>query len=333
MSDGTCNSPFTQVFLRVPTSCSDGGPQSVVFQEVVMQTTRTSNQESARDFSGLWIPLVTPFSNGNIDHAALKGLVAHYRHSGIAGLVVCGSTGEAAALSDEEQIEVLRAVMAEAPGLPVVMGLSGYHIGKTAARIKVLGAEGISGILLPAPSYIRPSQAGLIEWFTALADASTVPVILYDIPYRTGSTLDLATLRTLAGHPRICAVKDCGGDPAKTRALIADGRLQVLAGEDANIFSTVSQGGHGAIAAAAHVHTQRFVEVLQLLAAGETARATALWSPLLPLIEALFAEPNPGPLKALLARRGLLNDELRSPMTRASAALAERVQRLDEALA
>lgn len=298
-----------------------------------MHSTRTSTGQSTPDFSGLWIPLVTPFAKGSIDHAALKGLVAHYRHSGIAGLVVCGSTGEAAALSEEEQLEVLRAVMAGARGLPVVMGLSGYHLGKTAARIQAIGAEGVSGILLPAPNYIRPSQAGLIEWFTALADASTVPIILYDIPYRTGSTLDLATLRTLAGHPRICAVKDCGGDPAKTRALIADGHLQVLAGEDMNIFSTVSQGGQGAIAAAAHVHTQRFVEVLQLLAAGETARASALWSPLLPLIDALFAEPNPGPLKALLARRGLLSDELRSPMTRASVALAERVQRLDAALA
>ncbi|MDQ3272047.1 MAG: dihydrodipicolinate synthase family protein, partial [Pseudomonadota bacterium] len=224
----------------------------------------------------------------------------------------------------------LHAVLAEARGLPVIMGVSGYHLGQTAARITALGAEGISGILLPAPSYIRPSQAGLIEWFNALADASAVPLILYDIPYRTGSTLDLAALLSLASHPRICAVKDCGGDPAKTRALIADGRLQVLAGEDINIFSTISQGGHGAIAAAAHVHTQRFVRVIALLRAGKTAQASALWTPLLPLIEGLFSEPNPGPLKALMAHRGLLRDGLRSPMTRASAALAERLQRLDK---
>ncbi len=293
-----------------------------------MQTTDTL----APDFSGLWIPLVTPFEKDNIDHAALKGLVAHYRASGIAGLVVCGSTGEAAALSDEEQIEVLQTVMIAAPGLPVVMGLSGYHLGQIAERIKTLGAQGINGILLPAPSYIRPSQAGLIEWFNKLADASAVPVILYDIPYRTGSTLDLVTLLTLASHPQICAVKDCGGDPAKTRALIADGRLQVLAGEDVNIFSTVSQGGHGAIAAAAHVHTQRFVRILALLKAGEFAQASALWAPLLPLIDGLFSEPNPGPLKALLAQQSLLQNGLRSPMTRASAALAERLQRLHEGI-
>jgi 4-hydroxy-tetrahydrodipicolinate synthase len=296
-----------------------------------MQTALNVNQapQAPHDFPGLWIPLVTPFDQDKVDYAALKRLVAHYRASGIAGLVVCGSTGEAAALSDKEQIEVLHTVMAEAPNLPVIMGVSGYHLGKTAARVRALSQLNIAGILLPAPSYIRPSQAGLIEWFTALADASAVPVVLYDIPYRTGSKMDLETIRALAAHPRIQALKDCGGDPTKTRALIADGKLQVLAGEDANIFSTVAAGGCGAIAAAAHLHTGRFVEVVQRIQAGDLDGAEALWAPLPPLIEALFAEPNPGPLKALLARQGLLRDELRSPMTRASAALVERLERLN----
>ncbi|MCZ8256416.1 MAG: dihydrodipicolinate synthase family protein, partial [Polaromonas sp.] len=148
-----------------------------------MQTALNANQanQAGTDFSGLWIPLVTPFDQGKVDHAALKRLVAHYRARGIAGLVVCGSTGEAAALSDEEQLEVLQTVMAEASGLPVIMGVSGYHLGKTVARVRALSSLNIAGILLPAPSYIRPSQAGLIEWFTALADASAAPVVLYDI--------------------------------------------------------------------------------------------------------------------------------------------------------
>ena len=290
-----------------------------------MQTALDANH----DFSGLWIPLVTPFDRDKVDYSALKRLVAHYRASGIAGLVVCGSTGEAAALSDDEQIEVLKTVMAEANGLPVIMGVSGYHLGKTTVRVQALGALNLAGILLPAPSYIRPSPAGLIEWFTALADVSTVPVVLYDIPYRTGSKMELETIRTLATHPRVKALKDCGGDPAKTRALIADGQLQVLAGEDANIFTTVAAGGQGAIAAAAHLHTARFARVIRCLQAGDLAGAEPLWAPLPPLIEALFAEPNPGPLKALLARQGLLRDELRSPMTRASAALVERLERLN----
>ncbi len=290
-----------------------------------MQTTRNQTE----DFSGLWIPLVTPFADGEVDHAGLRRLVAHYQGSGIAGLVVCGSTGEAAALDEDEQLAVLHTVTLQAPSLRVVMGLSGYHLGKTTTRIRALGALGIAGILLPAPSYIRPSQAGLLEWFTTLADASQVPVIVYDIPYRTGSRIELATLQALAAHPRIVAVKDCSGDPDKMSALMADGRLQVLAGEDANIFATVAHGGHGAIAAAAHVHTGRFVEILQRIKAGDIDGAQVLWAPLQPLIEALFAEPNPGPLKALMAQQGLLRNELRSPMMPASAALVERLRQLD----
>lgn len=284
------------------------------------------------DFSGLWIPLITPFFNGEIDKQSLEKLISLYKNSGIAGLVVCGSTGEAAALSDDEQLDVLEIVIQEAAGLPVIFGASGYHLGKTAARIKTLGTLGIAGILLSAPHYIRPAQPGLIDWFTTLADSSAVPLIVYDIPYRTGVELRLETLLTLASHARICGVKDCGGDTAKTAALIADGRLQVLCGEDANIFSTMAQGGDGAIAAAAHVHTARFVKIIELLKAGKTAEVSALWEPLLPLIEAMFSEPNPGPLKALLACDGLIQNELRSPMTRASGDVADRLRQLDAAV-
>lgn len=286
----------------------------------------------APDFSGLWIPLVTPFKQGAIDHNAITRLTQHYIGCGIAGLVVCGTTGEAAALDDNEQLAVLKTVRAAAPKLPLVMGLWGYHLGHTLVRLKTFNTLDLAGVLLPAPSYIRPSQAGLIDWFTQLADASTLPVIVYDIPYRTGATLTPDTLLTLALHPRIVAVKDCGGDPAKTTALIADGRLQVLCGEDANIFSTLAQGGHGVIAAAAHVQTKRFVEVMRLIGAGDIAEAERLWVPLLDLINALFSEPNPGPVKSLMASFGWIQDELRSPMTRASPELNARLRNLDEAL-
>ncbi len=285
------------------------------------------------DFSGLWIPLITPFApDGAVDFAALKRLANHYQGSGITGLVVCGSTGEAAALDAAEQQKVLDAVRAAVPGLPLVMGVSGYHLGKTEAQVRTWNAQGVQGILLPAPCYVRPAQAGLRDWFTRLADASTVPLVVYDIPYRTGATLALDTLLALAEHPNIRAVKDCGGDADKTRALIADGRLQVLCGEDAQICSTLSQGGHGAIAAAAHLHTGQFVQLLRHLRAGDLARAQALWQPLAPLVQGLFAEPNPGPLKAVLARLGWIHEVLRSPMTPASPGLGERLYRLHQAL-
>ena len=259
----------------------------------------SSSTVPSPDFSGLWIPLVTPFRDGAVDHAALARLTAHLARTGIRGVVVCGSTGEAAALSKEEQLGCLRTVAAHAGGLPLIMGLSGYHLPDTRAWVQRLAAPDVpplAGLLVPAPHYVRPAQDGLRAWFTALADASAVPLVVYDIPYRTGATLARETLLALAAHPNIRAVKDCGGDPGKTLALIRDGRLQVLAGEDAQLFATVAQGGAGAIAASAHVHTRRFVAVLDAIAVGDLPCARQAWHPLVPLIEALFGEANPGPL-------------------------------------
>lgn len=282
-------------------------------------------------FQGLWLPLVTPFladDQAAVDHGALRALVQHYNGTGIAGYVACGSTGEAAALDEAEQDAVLATVLDAACGLPVVMGVSDCHLGQALARVQALNTLPLAGILVPAPHYIRPSQAGLLQWFTALAERSAHPLIVYDIPYRTGATLELATLRALAAHPRIAAVKDCGGDAAKTQALIADGQLQVLAGEDAQIFSTLALGGAGAIAASAHAHTRHFVELMRCLERSDLAAARALWQPLQPLVAACFAEPNPAPVKAWLARQGRLQDRLRAPMEPASGALAQRLAQI-----
>ena len=292
---------------------------------------RASNNFSG-DFSGLWIPLVTPFHHGTVDHSALARLVKNLCGNGIAGFVACGSTGEAAALDADEQQAVLDTVLEAAQGLPVVMGLSGYHLPKMLAAVHTASAQPVAGLLVTAPCYIRPSQAGLLRWFTDLADASQVPLIIYDIPYRTGATLELATLLQLARHPRIRAIKDCGGDAAKTAALVASGALQVLTGEDAQFFSTLAQGGAGAISASAHGHTQRFVKVMQAIAEGDLPQARTLWQPLLPWIAGQFAEPNPGPIKGWLAHYGLMRAELRAPMTAASTALVDRLVTLDQNL-
>lgn len=297
-----------------------------------MPANQPSSATAAPDFSGLWIPLVTPFRDGALDHAALAALTRRLAADGVAGFVVCGSTGEAAALDETEQLAALDTVAEAAGGLPLIMGLSGYHLGKTTAWVRRLAQRPLAGLLVPAPHYIRPSQAGLLEWFGAIAEASAAPLLIYDIPYRTGATIARGTLLTLAANPRIRGIKDCGGDAGKTRAVIADGRLQVLAGEDGQIFGTVAEGGVGAIAASGHVQTTRFVRLIALLREGRLAEARALWQPLQPLVEGLFSEANPGPLKALLAHQGALRDELRSPMTRASDALRERLVALDAAL-
>lgn len=281
-------------------------------------------------FQGLWIPLLTPFKAGAVDHPALAAMTAKLRTQGVSGFVACGSTGEAAALDKAEQLAVLETVIDAAQGLPVVMGLSGYHLGQTLEGVHALARYPLAGLLVPAPHYIRPSQDGLLHWFRALADASPVPLIVYDIPYRTGATLSTDTLLALAQHPRIRAIKDCGGDAAKTQALIADGRLAVLAGEDAQIFTTLALGGAGAIAASAHWQAPRFVELMERLRAGDLPEARRLWQALQPWVEACFAEPNPAALKALLAEEGWMCNELRAPMMAASAALEQRLRALPE---
>jgi 4-hydroxy-tetrahydrodipicolinate synthase len=311
---------------------SDDGSFPSVDSRKEARVPQPSTTSSSPDFSGLWIPLVTPFQDGAVDHAALDALTRRLAGDGVAGFVVCGSTGEPAALDETEQLASLDTVHTAAEGLPIVMGLSGYHLGKTTAWARRLAECPVAGLLVSAPHYIRPSQGGLLEWFRTIADASAAPLLIYDIPYRTGVTIARETLLALAGHPRIRGIKDCGGDMAKTRAVIADGRLRVLTGEDHQIFGTVAEGGAGAISASAHVQTRRFVQVLRLLAENRLEEARSEWQPLQPLIELLFAESNPAPLKALLAHDGSMRDELRSPMTRASNALRERLVALDARL-
>ena len=292
-----------------------------------------SSSPTPSPFSGLWIPLVTPFDAADrVDHGALAALVRDLRGRGIAGFVACGSTGEAAALTSEEQLAVLDTTLEAAQGLPVMMGVGGYRLHSAMATMQAVCTRPVAGVLVAAPYYIRPSQDGLLLWFRTLADTSRVPVVLYDIPYRTGANLSLSTLLTLAGHDRIQAIKDCGGDAAKTAALIADGRLAVLAGEDVQLFGAMALGASGAIAATAHLHTERFAQVVALLQDGALAAARTLWQPLLPWVQAAFEEPNPGPIKALLAETGLVRPTLRAPMTAPSAALLQRLRALQAPL-
>lgn len=278
-----------------------------------------------QDFSGLWIPVVTPFFHGEIDHGALKALVLRLKQDGVSGLVASSSTGEGALLDEAEQNAALATIVEAAGGLPVIMGVSGPRPEHVVARTQWLAQRfPLHAFLLPPPSYIRPSQTGLLSYFRTVADATPLPLVLYDIPYRTGVKIELATLLELAVHPAIQGLKDCGGQPAATEALIADARLAVLAGEDHQVFGTMALGGVGAITASAHLQTPRFVALVQSLQAGDLPRARALWRQLRPLIELCFAEPNPAPTKAMLARQGAIRDELRAPLQSASEGLQQR---------
>jgi 4-hydroxy-tetrahydrodipicolinate synthase len=277
-----------------------------------------------QEFSGIWVPLVTPFApDGTVDAPALAALVRRLGEAGVHGFVVCGTTGEPASLDDTEKALVLRTVLDHCAEHPVVMGVSGVTPSDVAMQCKQWRAQRIAGFLVPPPYYVRPSQPGLIHFFEQVAAAAgSLPVIVYDIPYRTGVELELTTLRTLARIPGIRAIKDCGGDARKTRTLIADGQLDVLAGEDPQIFTSLCQGASGAIAASAHLHPQRFVALFDAVRDARLDEARALHHALASMIDALFAEPNPGPLKAVLASLGQIGPTLRPPMTAASDAAA-----------
>ena len=279
-------------------------------------------------FQGIWVPVVTPFQDGAIDFGGLQRLVGHLLERHVAGIMVCTTTGEAASLSRPEQLAVLDAVLQQVPAQRVVMGLSGNNQIELLQFQEEVLKRPVAGLLVPAPSYIRPSQAGLEAFFRTVADASSVPVILYDIPYRTGVTFEQATLLTIVSHPRIQAIKDCGGNLGNTLALLASGQVDVLCGEDQQIFNALCLGASGAIAASAHVQTERFVALWQQVRDNQLTEARATFFQLLPLINTLFIEPNPAPVKAALALEGLIDSELRAPMQRASETVIARLKQL-----
>lgn len=277
-------------------------------------------------FQGIWVALVTPFRNGEIDFASLDRLAGSLLDDGVAGLVVCGTTGEAAALSQEEQLAVLDAVLQRVPAQRVIMGLAGNQLSALLDLQREIQRRPLAGLLVPAPYYIRPSQAGLEHFFATLADAAEIPLVLYDIPYRTGVRIERETLRRIVRHPNIQAIKDCAGDAETTMALIADGQVQVLAGEDTQIFNTMCLGGAGAISASAHIRADLYVRLHQRVTAGDLAGARQLHYQLLPWMQAAFAEANPSAIKAALALLGLLEEETRAPLLPCTAATRQQLK-------
>lgn len=278
------------------------------------------------ELSGIWVPLVTPFRQDEPDLPALTRLVRHLVDQGIAGFVVCGSTGEAALMDESEQAAVLQTTIAAAAGRPVLMGLAGPRPALVARRLVALAREHApAGFLVSAPGYIKPSQAGLLAHFRTIADASPLPLLVYDIPSRTGVRVEAETLRTLSAHPRIVGVKDCSGDGAAASALIGEGRLAWLGGNDDEIFDQLARGARGVIAASAHLRPDLFVRLHRAMVQGQLGEARRLWQALRPLTEAVFAEPNPAPLKAALAQQGWIGNVLRAPMQPASPLAAQRV--------
>jgi 4-hydroxy-tetrahydrodipicolinate synthase len=279
-------------------------------------------------FRGIWIALVTPFHDTEVDFDGLGKLIDKLLPSGIAGFAICGTTGEAAALSQHEQLAILDAVLERVPPHQVMMGLAGNNLRDLLAFQQEIQTRDIAALLVSAPYYIRPSQEGLVSFFHQIADAATVPIVVYDIPYRTAVRIELETLRRIAHHPRIAAVKDCSGDIETTMKLISEGKVEVLAGEDLQIFANLCLGGAGAISASANIRPDLYVRLQRQVESGRLAEARKTLYHLLPWLQIAFTEPNPGPVKTAVALSGIIRKELREPMQSCTPQTSERIREI-----
>lgn len=287
--------------------------------------------------TGVWVPLVTPFKNGAVDFASYRRLIEHYIGKGASGLFPLGTTGEAPTLDDgEEDAIVAETVAAVAGRVPVFVGIGGNATGKVIKTIKRLSRHEFQGIVSVCPYYNRPTQAGMREHFTAIAEATEREILIYNIPYRTSVNLTNESLLRLAELRNIVGVKDSSGSIAQSLDLLATrpAGFSVLTGEDALYFPMLCSGADGGILAAAHVATEGFIDIARLVAANDHLGARAIWEPLLRFIPKLFQEANPMPIKYCLWRQGLIaSAECRLPLTSVSTELGNILDRVLEDIA
>ena len=294
-----------------------------------MTNLRSALRSSLR---GLWLPLVTPFRNGEVDETSLRRMVRHYAALPVNGLVLAATTGESLTLEPHETERLVIAVRDEAGDtkLPICLGLSGSNTRALLNTLDRTAAWPIDFYLISCPYYSRPSQRGLELHFSALADRAAYPVLLYNIPYRTGVNLGNEAMLRLAEHPNIVGLKDCSADRDQSRDLLgrrAQG-FAILTGEDAQYHDALIDGADGAILASAHVETAAFASISHLMAEGKRDAALSHWRSVADLTGLLFAEPSPSPIKYWLWRTGLIESaEVRLPMTQVSAELATRLDR------
>jgi 4-hydroxy-tetrahydrodipicolinate synthase len=281
---------------------------------------------------GLWLPLVTPFRDGELDEASLRRLARHYAAGPVDGLILAATSGEGMTLGMaelERVVALVRDGIADSGRtLPVCLGLSGAGTLKMQDALDETADWPIDGYLIASPYYVRPSQRGLLQHFTALADHAAWPIVLYNIPYRTAVNLENETLLRLAEHHNIVGLKDCGADRAQSIDLLRQrpAGFRVLTGEDAQYYEALTDGADGAILLSAHIETDSFAAVHTHWREGNRDAALACWQGISELTRLLFAEPSPAPAKYWLARTGLIaRADVRLPMVEVSAELAARL--------
>ncbi len=280
---------------------------------------------------GVYVPLITPFAaDGSVALDAVTLLCHEYLDAGATGIVALGTTGEASALSAEEKRGVIDAC-ATVCGERSAQLIVGAGTNNTAATIEAVealaGTPALTATLIVVPYYVRPSEAGIVAHFKAVADASPVPVVLYNVSFRTGRHLSAAGVLEAAQHPNIIGIKQATGLEADTLELLRDAPddFAVLGGEDAYLFPLVLMGSAGAICASSHVCTERFVAMIECGLAGKLDDGRAHAEALLAVVESMFSEPNPAVFKGVLHAQGRIpTPDVRLPLVNASDVAVER---------
>lgn len=267
---------------------------------------------------GCGTALVTPFTaDGAVDAAALRRLVTWQLAEGVHFLVPCGSTGEAATLSFDEHRRVVEIVVAEVGGrVPVVAGAGSNDTARAIALSRAMRDAGATHLLHVSPMYSKPPQRGIEAHFRAVADATDLPVVLYNVPGRTASNIEATTTLRLAAVPNIVAIKEASGDLAQVDAILRDrpADFAVLSGEDALTFAMLGLGADGVISVVSNATPRAMAQLCDMAAAGESDAALDMHRRLSPWMDAAFVESNPIPVKAALAILGLCSDTLRLPL-------------------
>ncbi len=288
-----------------------------------------------RSFAGAGVALVTPFKKDeSLDEAALRRLVKRQVEGGIDVLVPCGTTGESVTLTASEHDRVVAITLEEAGKVPVLAGAGSNDTRVAVDKTKRACALGAHGILSVGPYYNKPNPDGFHRHFSAIADASTVPVVVYNVPGRTGSNIDTKTLLRLAGHGNIRAVKEASGNLGQMMEILRDRPqgFEVLSGDDAFTLALMACGGEGVISVCANQVPREMHELTAACAKGDLGTARKLNNRLLKLMNLNFVESNPVPVKASLAMMGLCEEVFRSPLApptdKTRASMKEALQEL-----
>ena len=269
-------------------------------------------------FKGAATALITPLTKEGVDYPKMKELLEWQIAEGISALVICGTSGEGSTLSDEEHRAVLKfAKDVVGDRVPLIAGTGSNDTAYAISLTKFACEIGYDAMLVVTPYYNKATQKGLVQMFTAIADASTKPIILYNVPSRTGVNIEPATYAELAKHPRISAIKEANSNIAKiveTMALCGD-KLDLYSGNDDQIVPLLACGGKGVISVLSNVLPKKTQEMCEKYFAGDVKGSFAMQADMFELIKALFCEVNPIPVKAAMAAMGYCEDYVRLPLT------------------